>query len=70
MEVSTPARDEAAQQLVNDRNLIDHLVQTFHAESDRRLPQERVAQTYEQVRREWPHDVVFGTRLHLSRVRF
>ena len=54
--------DEAAQQAINDRSVIDHLVQIFHDDSGgfAQRPQPPVA-PYEQIRREWVDDLPLGT---------
>lgn len=55
--------DEAAEQIVHDRSLIDHLITTFHSDSRDGTPAAEQPQAiYDQIRREWPSSLTLGTR--------
>jgi hypothetical protein len=54
--------DEAAQQAINDRSVIDHLIQVFHGGSGDLVPRPQPpVPPYEQIRREWVDDLPLGT---------
>ena len=58
------AVDDSARQIVQDRSLIDHLVSTFHSDSQEDAPAAAPAQTvYHLIKREWPENLTLGTRV-------
>ena len=55
--------DEATQQSIHDRSVIDHLVETFHSARGIHAPQQaKTPKIYDQIRREWPFELTLGTR--------
>ena len=55
--------DEAEQQLIQDRSVIDHLIGVFHTSGGDAEPETvRTARIYDQIRREWPVELTLGTR--------
>ncbi len=55
--------DEAAEQIIHDRSLIDHLIATFHSDSrDGAAEAAEPRAVYDQIRREWPASLTLGTR--------
>ncbi len=53
--------DDAAEQLIHERALIDHLVATFHSGTHpSEGTREQSIVIYEQIRREWPDDLALG----------
>jgi hypothetical protein len=55
--------DEATEQSVHERSLIDHLVATFHSADDEPAPvSEPSKAVYDLIRTEWAPTFNYGTR--------
>ncbi len=63
MQADAHPSDEAAEQIIHDRSLIDHLIATFHSDSrDGVVEAEPPQAVYDQIRREWPPSLTLGKR--------